>query len=149
MTTREIGGECELCNSPGGEVVWEDSECRVVRVAEPDYPGFCRVILTRHVREMSDLTAGERRRIMEVVFAVEAALRHLYQPDKINVASLGNLTPHVHWHVIPRWRDDRHFPQPIWGTPQRVNVPVRQVIDSRRLHNEIVVALSAEQNGAG
>ncbi len=41
------------------------------------------------------------------------------QPDKMNVASLGNMTPHVHWHIVPRFRDDRHFPHPIWAAPQR------------------------------
>jgi diadenosine tetraphosphate (Ap4A) HIT family hydrolase len=41
------------------------------------------------------------------------------QPDKMNLASLGNQTPHVHWHVIPRFRDDRHFPTPVWAVPQR------------------------------
>jgi diadenosine tetraphosphate (Ap4A) HIT family hydrolase len=54
-----------------------------------------------------------------VVFEVEAALRELLQPQKINLASLGNLTPHLHWHVIPRFVDDPHFPLPIWGAQQR------------------------------
>ena len=36
--------------------------------------------------------------------------RDACEPDKMNLASLGNMTPHVHWHVIPRFRDDRHFP---------------------------------------
>jgi diadenosine tetraphosphate (Ap4A) HIT family hydrolase len=54
-----------------------------------------------------------------VVWAVEAAVREAMEPDKMNVASLGNMTPHVHWHVIPRFADDRHFPQPIWAQPSR------------------------------
>jgi diadenosine tetraphosphate (Ap4A) HIT family hydrolase len=52
---------------------------------------------------------------MLVVFTVEAALRELLRPEKINLASLGNVTPHLHWHVIARFRDDPHFPNPIWG----------------------------------
>jgi diadenosine tetraphosphate (Ap4A) HIT family hydrolase len=40
-------------------------------------------------------------------------------PLKINLASFGNMTPHLHWHVIPRWADDAHFPQPVWGPRQR------------------------------
>ena len=56
---------------------------------------------------------------MDVVFAVEAAVREAMQPHKMNLASLGNMTPHVHWHVIPRYRDDRHFPHPVWSAPQR------------------------------
>ena len=52
---------------------------------------------------------------MTVVFIVEQAIRELFKPDKINLASFGNMVPHVHWHIIPRWQDDRHFPEPIWG----------------------------------
>jgi diadenosine tetraphosphate (Ap4A) HIT family hydrolase len=110
---------CEFCSSPGGPVVWQNDVCRVVRVDEPDYPGFCRVILNRHARELTDLGPEERDELMRVVYAVEAAIRGTLGADKMNVASLGNMTPHVHWHVIPRFRDDRHFPGPIWAAPTR------------------------------
>ena len=104
-------------------MLWQDELCRVVRVDEPLYPGFCRVILNRHAREMSDLAAAERARLMEVVFAVEEAVREAMSPDKMNVASLGNMTPHVHWHVIPRFHDDAHFPTPVWGPARRQAAP--------------------------
>lgn len=115
--------DCELCRGEGGVVLWRDDFCRVVAADEPDYPGFCRVILNRHVREMTDLAPEERQRLMTVVLEVEAALRDELAPDKINLASLGNLVPHLHWHVIPRFRDDRHFPAPIWAPPARERSP--------------------------
>lgn len=114
---------CELCDTPGGALIWQDGFCRVVRVEDEDYPGFCRVILTEHVKEMSDLNAQQRERLMAVVFAVEEAVREVMAPDKINLASLGNVTPHMHWHVIPRYKRDRHFPNPIWGKTQRESLP--------------------------
>lgn len=95
----------------------------MVRVDEPDYPGFCRVIVKRHAREMTDLDPGEREALMAVVWAVEEAVRETMSPDKMNLASLGNMLPHVHWHVIPRFRDDRHFPAPIWAAPIREAKP--------------------------
>ena len=110
---------CELCEAIGGELLWQDDFCRVVRVDDPHYPGFCRVILNSHIKEMTDLGDSERSRLMAVVFAVEAAVREVLQPDKINLASLGNVVPHLHWHVIPRFDDDRHFPNPIWGEAKR------------------------------
>lgn len=137
----EIAGGCELCNSPGGAILWEDEFCRVVSVADADYPGFCRVVLNRHAREMTDLPPGERQRLMAVVFAVEAALRDALMPDKINLASFGNMTPHVHWHVIPRWRSDRHFPNPVWGSAQRVSSPLRPPVDTQHLRKAIEAAL--------
>ena len=111
---------CALCDQLGGQVLWNSALCRIVLVDDADYPGFCRVILNRHVPEMTDLDPGERSLIMRVILAVESALREVMHPDKINLASLGNMTPHVHWHVIPRFKDDKHFPNAIWGAPQRV-----------------------------
>ena len=119
---------CEFCASPGGAVLWQNDLCRVVRVDDPHYPGFCRVILGRHAVEMTDLEEKERERLMAVVYAVEAVLRDTMKPDKMNLASLGNMTPHVHWHVIPRFRDDRHFPTPVWAAPRReATVPAQRV----------------------
>ncbi|WP_300452008.1 HIT family protein [Accumulibacter sp.] len=132
---------CELCGSPGGEVVWESALCRVVMVADADYPGYCRIILHKHLREMTDLPEKERMQLMSVVFAVESAVRGLYQPDKVNLASLGNMTPHVHWHLIPRWRDDRHFPHPVWAAAQRASAPRRSPVDGRQLGERIIAAL--------
>lgn len=110
---------CELCNQVGGTVLWQDERCRVVLVDDADYPGFCRVIWQQHIREMTDLSGDERTYLMNIVFAVETEIREVLQPDKINLASLGNMMPHLHWHVIPRHMKDKHFPQPIWGTAQR------------------------------
>ena len=116
---------CELCATAGGKLLWEDQWCRVVEVSEPGYPGFCRVIWKAHVREMTDLDESGRRHCMAVVFAVERALRRTLSPAKINLATLGNMVAHVHWHVIPRFTDDPHFPQPVWGTRQREGAPAR------------------------
>lgn len=117
-----IAETCALCHTPGGELLWQDDVCRVVRVLEGegrDYPGFCRVIWRDHVREMTDLSPKARGHLMQVVFATESAVREAFRPDKINLASLGNLTPHLHWHVIPRWREDTCFPSPIWANSRR------------------------------
>jgi diadenosine tetraphosphate (Ap4A) HIT family hydrolase len=125
---------CEFCSGPGGPVLWQNEACRVVRVDEPDYPGFCRVILNRHAREMTDLDPGERDALMRVVYEVEAAIRECMGADKMNLASLGNMTPHVHWHVVPRFRDDRHFPTPIWAAPQReAVVPAERIERAGRI----------------
>ena len=114
---------CELCTSEGGELLWRDARCRVVVVDEAGYPGYCRVIWQTHAAEMSELDSEERFHLMRVVFEVEAGLREWLQPYKINLASLGNLVPHLHWHVIPRFRDDPHFPNPIWGARLRQPAP--------------------------
>ena len=130
---------CELCDSAGGDTLWQDELCRVVLVEHRDYPGFCRVILNRHVSEMTDLDAVTRQRLMRVVFAAEQALRELMQPAKINLASLGNRVAHLHWHVIARFADDKHFPDSVWSEARRPGVPrlVDRAALKRRLHNSL------------
>lgn len=118
-----MSGEiCPLCAGQGEDVLWRDDFCRVIRVDDADHAGFCRVILNAHVKEMSDLGAAEQQRLMAVVFSVEAALRELTEAAKINLASLGNMVPHVHWHVIPRYADDAQFPDAIWAPARRAAV---------------------------
>jgi diadenosine tetraphosphate (Ap4A) HIT family hydrolase len=117
--TKLTVNDCELCEADGGEILWQDDVCRIVAVAHPDYPGFCRVILRQHISEMSHLESSARDRLMQAVFAAEAMLLEQMSPDKINLASFGNVVPHLHWHVIPRFVDDRHFPDSVWAAPRR------------------------------
>ena len=136
---------CELCSTPGGEVLWSDRRLRVVRVDDPDYPGFLRVIWQGHVREMSDLDRAHRACLIEAVFAAERAMIELLRPYKVNLASLGNMTPHLHWHVIPRFRGDPHFPDPVWaalrgGSPVRLPMAVADY--GRGVAASIAAALS-------
>ena len=111
--------DCELCREPGGLVVHRAAEWRVVRVADPDFPAFYRLIWNAHVAEFSDLDRAARQRCMEAVAAVEGALREALAPAKINLASLGNVVPHLHWHVIARSVWDSRFPQPVWAAARR------------------------------
>ena len=122
--------DCELCKSDGGAIVLANEWLRVTLVDEPAYPGYVRVIWNDHVREMSELQDDERLRLMRTVFAVESAQREVLSPLKINLASLGNMTPHLHWHVIARFADDLHYPQPVWGVAQRA--PPEQTLHARR-----------------
>jgi diadenosine tetraphosphate (Ap4A) HIT family hydrolase len=110
---------CIYCETAGGRTIWMDRRCRIVLADEPGFPGLCRVVWNDHTKEMTDLDHADRAHVMDAVFATEQALRDLLRPEKMNVATLGNLVPHLHWHVIPRYADDSHFPRPIWSEPLR------------------------------
>ncbi|MDB5811335.1 MAG: hypothetical protein JWN94_3457 [Betaproteobacteria bacterium] len=125
---------CDLCTSAGGELLWRDDKCRVVLVADPDYAGFCRVIWHAHVKEMTDLSEADQQRCFRVVLSVERAMRDELKPHKINLASFGNMTPHLHWHVIARDIEDAHFPESVWGVRQRT--PPSVAAETRRLVGE-------------
>ena len=115
---------CVLCEQDGGLVVVRTPAFRIVRVRdEPAHPAFYRLIWNAHVAEFSDLPATERHACMDAVAEIERVLRAQLAPTKINLASLGNVVPHLHWHVIARFDGDSHFPAPIWAPARRQATP--------------------------
>jgi diadenosine tetraphosphate (Ap4A) HIT family hydrolase len=129
--------DCSLCREAAA--LWRDEKCRIVSVGDADYPGFLRVIWQAHVREMTDLDPADQQHLLRVVLAVERVLRTALVPDKINLATLGNQVPHLHWHVIPRFADDAHFPDPVWA--ERLRAGVAHRVDERRLIQGLRAAL--------
>src|SRR5215203_2070829 len=107
---------CTLCAGDGaGLLLYRDEQLHVIQALEAGFPAFYRVIWNRHVAEFSDLSAAEREACMNAVVVVEEILRSELQPTKINLAALGNMVPHLHWHVIARFDWDSHFPAPVWA----------------------------------
>ena len=111
--------DCPLCIEDGGICLVRTKQYRIVAPREPEFLGLIRVIWNDHVVEMTDLEISPRNDFMRAVYFVEESVRQMMNPDKINLASLGNVVPHLHWHIIPRWLDDSYFPLPIWGQRQR------------------------------
>ncbi len=110
---------CILCKRDDAEVIFRTELWRVLLVNDPNLPGFCRVVLNEHIIEMTDLPGTRRSALMDVVWLIEQTIRDVMHPDKINIASLGNMVPHIHWHIIPRYKDDMTFPDSIWSLPHR------------------------------
>lgn len=110
---------CELCEQEGGIPVFRNEVLRVIRAQDTDHPAFYRVIWNAHVAEWTDLPPPDRSRIMQAVAKVEVVLRQALQPTKVNLASLGNVVPHLHWHVIARFDWDARWPAPVWAPKQR------------------------------
>lgn len=133
--------DCPLCRDAEAPALWRDEKCRVVSAGDADYPGFVRVIWQAHVREMTDLDPAEQQHLLRVVLTVERVLRAELAPDKINLATLGNQVPHLHWHVIPRFADDAHFPDPVWAERRRPGVP--RGVDKKRLIEGLRAALKS------
>ena len=124
---------CPLCDGPGGRLVHEGAKLRVIHADEPGFPGFYRVVWRAHVAEFSDLDAADRMLCMEAVALVEQCLRDHLAPAKLNLAALGNMVAHLHWHVIARFADDTHFPGSVWAPAQRAPDAARQAEIAARL----------------
>ena len=110
---------CELCQQDGGLLIIQGPGWRLIRALDENFPAFYRVVWSAHVAEFSELSPQDQVACMGVVSLVESELRRALNPTKMNLASLGNVVPHLHWHVVARFDWDTHFPNPIWGAPQR------------------------------
>jgi diadenosine tetraphosphate (Ap4A) HIT family hydrolase len=67
------------------------------------------------VQEIIDLPPGEQTQLWREIAAASHLLRSLFSPDKLNVASIGNLVPQLHIHVIARFKTDEAWPKPVFG----------------------------------
>ena len=93
----------------------ELEHCYVLLNRDQFFPGYCFVFTKEHVTELFHLDRGTRAFVIEEVNAVAKALHSVFQPAKINYELLGNMVPHMHWHVIPRFTSDPLWPRPIWS----------------------------------
>ncbi len=138
---------CPLCAEDGGALVWRGARLRVIRAHEAGFPAFYRVVWNAHVAEFSDLAEDEQGHCMRAVTLVEQALRQHLAPAKVNLAALGNMVPHLHWHVIARFEWDSHFPSPVWAAAQRTS-PADKEAEVQALLPALESALSARLDAA-
>jgi diadenosine tetraphosphate (Ap4A) HIT family hydrolase len=135
--------DCPLCDAAGGRLVFQGGRFRLVRAQEAGYPAFYRLVWTDHVREFSDLDAPDRAACMEAVVTVEKVLRAHLQPAKVNLATLGNAVPHLHWHVVARFDWDPAWPAPVWAAQQRApDAAAIAAVETRRPALEAALALA-------
>ena len=139
--------DCPLCIEDGGICLVRTKQYRIVAPREPEFLGLIRVIWNEHVVEMTDLEILPRNDFMRAVYFVEDSVRQVMNPDKINLASLGNAVPHLHWHIIPRWLDDSYFPLPIWG--QRQREISSEKVSQRRSDEQLLIRHIQEQQLEG
>lgn len=125
---------CPLCTNHAQSEIWRNSNFYLIDAEDPKFPCYLRIVSCRHVPEMSSLTPEERIQLWDILNAVEKEIIKALHPHKVNLAQFGNMVPHLHWHVIARWRDDTHFPECPWGPAQR-NVP-EAIQSERRLRTE-------------
>ena len=117
---------CPLCTTAGGRVVWQGKFWRLVSAQEAAFPAFYRLIYQAHTTEWSDLPAPLRQQCAELLAGLELLMREHVQPAKMNLATLGNVVPHLHWHLIARFDWDSHFPAPVWAAPVRERAPQKE-----------------------
>ncbi|OQX74736.1 MAG: HIT family protein [Campylobacteraceae bacterium 4484_4] len=85
---------------------------------ESDIP-WLKIFPRQSCRELSECDPDTKRVLWKVLDIIERAMLAYYRPEKINIASFGNYLPRVHLHIMARFREDSHFPEPMWGEKQR------------------------------
>jgi len=111
---------CDKYGQGGGDLHIADLDLSRAFLNEDQFfPGYVLLVLRRHVSELYQLSAGERATLMEEVSRVAAALARVFRPVKMNYELLGNLVPHIHWHLVPRLPTDPGLRGPIWTVEHR------------------------------
>jgi diadenosine tetraphosphate (Ap4A) HIT family hydrolase len=104
------------------------------------YRGHCLLILDRHATRLEQLSPVEWAAFSADLHQAVTAITRTVRPDHINVASLGNQVPHLHWHIVPRYRTDPRWGNPIWGA----DIPDTRLTaaEQREMIKDIKAALS-------
>jgi diadenosine tetraphosphate (Ap4A) HIT family hydrolase len=81
------------------------------------YRGHCQLVFDpRHAVGLESLAAEEYSAFMADLRTAAHAIASACRPDLMNYASLGNVAPHLHWHLVPRYRSDPRWGGPIYTT---------------------------------
>lgn len=89
-----------------------------LEVHESEIP-WLKIFTTEAYKELTDVPKSLRKILYEVMECIEEEMRDYYKPEKINIAAFGNYLPHLHIHVMARFKEDSYFPEPMWGEKQR------------------------------
>ena len=106
---------CIFCNPYNEIEIVKNHLYRIIKVQNNDYPVYFQLIINNHIKELSELSYIDSLKVFDAIYLLDQLICEIYNVDKINIASLGNVVPHLHWHIIGRYKNDKHFPNSIWG----------------------------------
>jgi diadenosine tetraphosphate (Ap4A) HIT family hydrolase len=94
--------------------------CSLLLLNDSNYPWF--ILLPNHenLSELHHLPVSEQQQLMAESMFFSQCLEHVFQPDKINIAALGNVVPQLHVHHIARYNNDACWPAPVWGAVKAI-----------------------------
>lgn len=109
-----------------------------IEVHESEIP-WLKIFTTTAYKELTDVPKTLRTRLYDVMETIEEEMRAYYKPHKINIAAFGNYLPHLHIHVMARFKEDAYFPEPMWGEKQREST--LQLPESDTFYQQVIKAL--------
>lgn len=97
-------------------------------IADGENTWFLLIPMRENKIDWSDLSQTDQHQLTDEIDIVCKEIQKYKSPDKLNVASLGNMVPQLHIHVIARFKDDRAWPGPIWGTQAQNEFDNKEVL---------------------
>ena len=141
--------DCPLCDKlasldalPPEDVVARFTHSVAILGPWQYYTGYCVLISRQHVAELHHLPDDVRAEFVEELCRLSRAVEAAFEPLKLNVESLGNQVPHLHWHLFPRRADDPEKLKPVWLALDRAD---RDLAEKVRLEQSIPRAEIAER----
>ena len=89
-----------------------------IKVEKSEIPWLI-IFTNENIKEFSQCNCETKMEILRCLDIIEKQMLQYYKPEKINIASFGNYVPHVHFHIMARFKEDSYFPEPMWGKKQR------------------------------
>lgn len=89
--------------------------CQVRLIDNSDFPWVILVPRKDDISEITDLTETEYYLLSQEIRAMTTVMQGVFAPDKLNIATIGNVVPQMHYHIVARYKNDRLFPKPVWG----------------------------------
>lgn len=96
-----------------------------IQIEESEIP-WLKIFTNENYKELTQCPKEVKEDIFIALEIIEKEMIEYYHPEKINIASFGNYVPHVHFHIMARFKKDSYFPEPMWGKKQRnanLNLP--------------------------
>ena len=144
---RKSGKVCPFCGARPDE---SDAWSKVIKLSVSSlylqkiqtYRGYGVLVFDpRHATRLTDLSPQEWQALGNDIYVAQRAIERIAKPDHVNVATLGNIVPHLHWHIIPRFEGDSRWGAPIWTTNEG-EMEVVRLPDAE--HRGLVEAIRSE-----
>jgi diadenosine tetraphosphate (Ap4A) HIT family hydrolase len=101
---------CKYCDYDG-EVLWENERV-FVKQGRPHHKGHIQIVLKEHHEDIMELDENLAKEFFYDMVRVAKVVQEVLKPDKMNYFLYGNWVAHLHWHIVPRFKQDEDFGNP-------------------------------------
>ncbi len=98
-----------------------------------NYPWLILVPKISSASEILDLSETEYNQLNKEIYYISSIVKKIYKPDKINIASIGNIVPQLHFHIVARYKSDNCWPLNVWNDKESNKYTQQEIIIAKNL----------------